>query len=1322
MFRISLGLYYRSLLFPKSNLFGLSLTQNSAKSIISEIPEEHLNTEISFSKEFPEVVNRKNHYNRNIVPETCCYASQGMPLATFSPELHPRLLEDNACQGKNKVFSPPSVPEVTEDCLQQDAMVADCQHSQNSSSYGNSEDNESNPTLLKMFSENEDAESLNQLDQSKIILSPSVIYHSSHETKRASSNPMLQNHFAFKGIENEAQYSAAEKKNKVKHKLKSDRGNEPTKKKTVLTISQRKGKEKLTDVNSVLEATVKNSVPSITASEKKANQKMHVNESWSNSSDSQYNESTTDALNKRHMQTLKSYINVCVSTNMTAKAHKAFLTYRSKKSPKFSITDVEVYDALLSGWARKGHLKVIKSLFSCMKSDGFSPTLQSYASYLECLARNNMHHHPEVRWILSSLEQTGYCLEDLFIKCKFADDQIEKIIDIISCVKPEVLTSLKATVSSEYSCKLLRKLNNRNYKSSQARQAQNSFLSRELLSELATSQMEVESQCTVEIRLVNATENVGEKVRLRREQVKKYEDMWQKSLSQELKKTLHNYQNKLKIEKKCLSLYPYLTSVDSKILVDIMLKEIRFLAENCESFSPNVKVLYHNMGKKVMNHYFVCLKKNNKINDKILSIYNKYAEYLVSCQLSSKYLPRVYWELLKLQEFKGPTIDAGDVSWSFSVLNEIGKFLYKVIFDGVGFNFKLHKVKSSKECLMPVFCILPVNAGTRLTHQVRVHPHVSQLYREAELENMFFDVSLLPMVCPPRPWSHVNAGGLLITPLPFIRLPSFAPQTDHIYNKTPSRQLFPCFDSLNKLSLCPWIINKPMLDLVIEVFKNNGCEELDVPINPKCFSLHCDVKKNQHKKSGAVKEQLKKKAEMTGLWQDCLYKLTIANAFRDKVFWFPHNLDFRGRVYPTPPHFNHLGSDMVRSILLFAEAKLLGENGLNWLKIHLINLTGLKKREPLSERLKFANLMMPEILDSADKPFTGNLWWKTSDEPWQTLACCKEIASAVRSPDPSKYISHFPVHQDGSCNGLQHYAALGRDEFGAREVNLHPADAPRDVYSSVAALVEKERSKDAACGSEIAQALEGFIQRKVVKQTVMTYVYGVTLFGAKLQILKQLKDNPSFPERHYKEAVKYISAKIFLSIEEMFTATQQIQNWFTNCAELITKVLGKPVEWVTPVGLPVIQPYHRKVSIRGSSSLVLLTKDSPTAYKSSFEASQQPNVMKQKNAFAPNFIHSLDSSHMMLTALFCHHEGITFVSVHDCFWTHPCTVEIMNRICREQFVALHNEPILEQLSEYFVKQYLEERHQGRLQTVLTKVPERGNFKLEKVLDSVYFFS
>ena len=53
--------------------------------------------------------------------------------------------------------------------------------------------------------------------------------------------------------------------------------------------------------------------------------------------------------------------------------------------------------------------------------------------------------------------------------------------------------------------------------------------------------------------------------------------------------------------------------------------------------------------------------------------------------------------------------------------------------------------------------------------------------------------------------------------------------------------------------------------------------------------------------------------------------------------------------------------------------------------------------------------------------------------------------------------------------------------------------------------MEKERAKDAENGIAIAKILEGHIKRKVVKQTVMTTVYGVTRYGARAQIHKQLK-------------------------------------------------------------------------------------------------------------------------------------------------------------------------------------------------------------------------
>lgn len=150
------------------------------------------------------------------------------------------------------------------------------------------------------------------------------------------------------------------------------------------------------------------------------------------------------------------------------------------------------------------------------------------------------------------------------------------------------------------------------------------------------------------------------------------------------------------------------------------------------------------------------------------------------------------------------------------------------------------------------------------------------------------------------------------------------------------------------------------------------------------------------------------------------------------------------------------------------------------LLIHLVNLTGTMKRATIDERLEYARSILPDIIDSAERPLDGRRWWQKSEEKWQTLACCMEIAAAVKSGDPATYLSFFPVHQDGSCNGLQHYAALGRDREGAASVNLRPFKRPQDVYSSVLELVEEKRKRDEIERDDpMAKTLAGFIKRKV---------------------------------------------------------------------------------------------------------------------------------------------------------------------------------------------------------------------------------------------------
>lgn len=55
------------------------------------------------------------------------------------------------------------------------------------------------------------------------------------------------------------------------------------------------------------------------------------------------------------------------------------------------------------------------------------------------------------------------------------------------------------------------------------------------------------------------------------------------------------------------------------------------------------------------------------------------------------------------------------------------------------------------------------------------------------------------------------------------------------------------------------------------------------------------------------------------------------------------------------------------------------------------------------------------------------------------------------------FLASLCFTQDGSCNGLQHYAALGRDVIGATSVNLLPCEEPQDVYSGVAQQVSENK-------------------------------------------------------------------------------------------------------------------------------------------------------------------------------------------------------------------------------------------------------------------------
>jgi len=175
-----------------------------------------------------------------------------------------------------------------------------------------------------------------------------------------------------------------------------------------------------------------------------------------------------------------------------------------------------------------------------------------------------------------------------------------------------------------------------------------------------------------------------------------------------------------------------------------------------------------------------------------------------------------------------------------------------------------------------------------------------------------------------------------------------------------------------------------------------------------------------------------------------------------------------------------MGADLAWGILEFAEGRWLGQSGVRWLKIHLANKIG-KDKLPLDEWVAYVESIIEEINKCAEDPW-NNTFWLEAEDPWQALGVMYELSEALKSPNPEDFISHIPVHVDGSCNGMQHYAALGKDSKGAEQVNLDMTPKPGDVYTAILKLVKNEIDIDTnPKNEEVISLLKGNINRKTIK-------------------------------------------------------------------------------------------------------------------------------------------------------------------------------------------------------------------------------------------------
>ncbi|EFR02380.1 DNA-directed RNA polymerase [Nannizzia gypsea CBS 118893] len=767
---------------------------------------------------------------------------------------------------------------------------------------------------------------------------------------------------------------------------------------------------------------------------------------------------------------------------------------------------------------------------------------------------------------------------------------------------------------------------------------------------------------------------------------------------------------------------PFLLAVGpSKLAAVTILSVLGSIGSSGMDKGIKLSSLFTNIGRAVKDEYIVETTRRSAIEE----AQNENEVYYLNKTFRQM---KVYNTTGKFRSYmQKHTKDQPPVHWPASTEIKIGALLSSMLFSTaeIPTSHKDPVAETVTYAMEPAFQhVYQLQKGHNVGY-VQLHEKVVERLRKEPSGNLL--AKHLPMVSTPRPWVSNTQGGFLTQPTQVVRTRHDDAQSQYLQAASDRGDLDELYKGLTILGKTGWKINRPVFDVMLEAW--NSGEEV---ANIVAANLNLpELEKPDAEDREAIKTYYRAKTradnkKMGNHSQRCYlnFQMEIARAYLNESFYLPHNMDFRGRAYPLPPYFNQMGADNCRGLLLFSEGRVLGESGLRWLRIHLSNVFGYDKAS-FQEREQFSIDHVEEILDSANNGLKGKRWWLKAADPFQCLAACVELKNALSLPDPTQYVSHLPVHQDGSCNGLQHYAALGGDAIGARQVNLEPGDRPSDIYTAVAEHVKASIANDAKAGDPIAKLMDGKITRKVVKQTVMTNVYGVTFIGATRQVRRQIEDH--YPELAESDEISkcavHVSRAIFSALNSMFSGAHDIQFWLGDCANRVTRSLNpsqieeirkeleapsktdlskklkfnNSVIWTTPLKLPVVQPYREAKARQIPTSLQLCTiKD--------VRGANEVNRRKQLQAFPPNFIHSLDATHMMLSAIKCDELGLNFSAVHDSFWTHAGDIDKMNRVLRDAFVRMHSDDIVGRLAAEFDARYSNNLYLAQLRpnTVLAK--------------------
>jgi len=530
----------------------------------------------------------------------------------------------------------------------------------------------------------------------------------------------------------------------------------------------------------------------------------------------------------------------------------------------------------------------------------------------------------------------------------------------------------------------------------------------------------------------------------------------------------------------------------------------------------------------------------------------------------------------------------------------------------------------------------------------------------------------LPMVVEPTDWDEDGNGGYLTLLQPLIKT-RFHGHDEALREA----DLGSVRQSINAIQTTAWSVHAGLLE-VAQAAVSKKLAIYGLPFN---YSDSQQKRMSLRASSGMI--------------------LGLAEEFKDReAIWFPHNMDWRGRVYPMVDGLSPQGNKLAKALLSFADGKRLKDGAENFLAIHIANEYGNDKTT-LAKRAAWVFENEETILSVASDPFGPNQdFWVEADNPWGFLRGCMEWACYCEDPDG--FMSTLPVAFDGSCSGLQHFSAMFKDETGGTRVNLVAGLERQDIYEAVrqAVAANLETSEDPLAKDWLASSL---LTRSLFKTPTMTYGYSSEVAGMTDQIKQHVTETGSdtFSKDQLFTACNFLAKVTFAEIEKTVVKAAEAKNWLQGCV----RGRKEAARWTTPDGLPVVQKYLTRKAKR-----IDIVLDGKTSRPQFGVLTSSVDVRKMACSISPNVIHSIDATHIRMVAVAAASEQIHSIAmIHDSFGCHAADAGRFFNIIREQFATLYELDVAEMLNQ----ELSEGEHE---------LPTMGDLNIGDVLENDYAFA